>query len=136
MRQCPKCGREFEKENQKHSCGEPLKTIDSYIEAQPESVRPFLHKVRDTLCATLADSVDRISRKIPTYWKKRNIIRFAAIENHIGLYPGDKAVAHFADRLTEFSRSKGAIQFQYGKPMPPGLIAETAEWCYKNNEHH
>lgn len=136
MWQCPKCGREFEKENQKHSCGEPLKTIDSYIEAQPESVRPLLHQVRDTLRATLPDAEERISWRMPTYWKKHNIIHFAAFKNHIGLYPGDKAVAHFADRLTEFGTSKGAIQFQHGKPMPLGLIAEIAEWCYKNNEHH
>ena len=73
---------------------------------------------------------------MPTYWKKHNIIHFAAFKNHIGLYPGGKAVAHFTDRLTEFSRSEGAIQFPYGKPIPLGLIAETAEWCYKNNEHH
>nr|WP_201764209.1 DUF1801 domain-containing protein [Mesotoga prima] len=68
--------------------------------------------------------------------EKAQHIHFAAFKNHIGLYPGDKAVAHFADRLTEFSTSKGAIQFQYCKPIPLKLIAEIAEWCYKNNEHH
>jgi len=59
--------------------------------------------------------------------EKARIIHFAAFKNHIGLYPGDKAVARFAARLTEFSRSKGAIQFPFGKRIPLGLIAEIAE---------
>ncbi|CCU85373.1 conserved hypothetical protein [Mesotoga infera] len=83
--------------------------------------------MRDTLRATLADSEERISWRMPTHWKKRNIILFTAFKNHIGLYPGDKAVARFAARLTEFSRSKGAIQFPFGKRIPLGLIAEIAE---------
>jgi uncharacterized protein YdhG (YjbR/CyaY superfamily) len=45
-----------------------------------------------------------------TYWDKRNIIHFAAFKKHIELYPGEKAIEHFADRLTEYKTSKGAIQ--------------------------
>jgi len=136
MWQCPKCGREFEKENQKHSCGGPQKTIDDYIEAQPESLQPLLHQVRDALSAALPDAEERISWRMPTYWKKHNIIHFAAFKNHIGLYPGDKAVAHFADRLTQYKTSKGAIQFSYSKPLPMELIAGIAKWCYETGNHH
>lgn len=136
MWQCPKCGREFEKENQKHSCGGPQKTIDAYIEAQPESLQPLLHQVRDVLSAALPDAEERISWRMPTYWKKHNIIHFAAFKNHIGLYPGDKAVAHFADRLTQYKTSKGAIQFSYSKPLPLELIARIAKWCYETGNHH
>lgn len=35
---CPKCGREFARENQDHYCVKP-RTIDEYIEAQEETVR-------------------------------------------------------------------------------------------------
>ncbi|HHY81855.1 MAG TPA: hypothetical protein GX505_04145 [Clostridiales bacterium] len=135
MWQCPKCGREFNKENQRHTCGEPPKTIDEYIAAQSEHIQPILHQVRDTLRAALPEAEERISWSMPTYWKKHNIIHFAAAKNHLGLYPGDKAILHFADRLKEWKTSKGAVQFPYNKPMPLNLIAEIAKWCYETGNH-
>ena len=32
-------------------------------------------------------------KSMPTYWKGRNIIHFAASKKHLGIYPGDKATA-------------------------------------------
>ncbi len=135
MWQCPKCNKEFNNTNQDHFCGEPPKTIDTYIDAQPEEVRQLLYQVRDTLRATLPDAEERISWSMPTYWHKQNIIHFAAFKKHIGLYPGDKAVTHFSERLTEYKTSKGAIQFLFSKPLPLQLIAEIAKWSYDNVKH-
>ena len=136
MWKCQKCGQEFEKAYQAHTCGEPLKTIDSYITGQPDSVRPLLHQVRDAIRTVLPDAEERISWSMPTFWKKHNIIHFAAFKNHIGLYPGVEAMEHFADRLKEYKTSKGAVQFQYSKPIPLELIAEIAKWCYETGNHH
>lgn len=136
MWQCSKCGREFQKDNQDHFCGEPVKTIDEYIAAQPEEVKIYLNQVRDTLRTVLPDAQERISWRMPTYWNKRNIIHFAAFKKHIGLYPGDKAVEHFRECLTEYKTSKGAVQFPYSKPLPLSLIAEIAKWCCQTGNHH
>lgn len=136
MWECPKCKREFKKQDQDHFCGEPSKTIDVYIAAQREDVQPRLNDVRNTLRAVLPDAQERISWSMPTYWKKQNIIHFAAFKNHIGLYPGEKAMEHFADRLREYKTSKGAVQFPYSKPLPLELIAEIAKWCYETGNHH
>lgn len=129
MWQCPACGRNFQNTNQDHYCGEPPKTIDAYIEAQPEHVRPLLTLVRDTLRAALPDAQERISWRMPTYWNRRNIIHFASFKAHIGLYPGERAMVEFAGRLTEYRTSKGAIQLPFGKPLPLDLIAEIAKFC-------
>ena len=67
---------------------------------------------------------------MPTYWKGRNIIHFAASKNHLGIYPGEEAVAVFADELLEYSVSKGTIRVPYGKPLPTELIEKIARWCY------
>ncbi|HCX61337.1 MAG TPA: hypothetical protein DHU59_02740 [Clostridiales bacterium] len=136
MWQCPKCKREFKNTNQDHFCGEPPKTIDAYIDAQSEEVQPLLNQVRDTLRAVLPHAEERISWSMPTYWRKQNIIHFAAFKKHIGLYPGDKAVEHFKEKLTEYKTSKGAIQFPYSKSLPLTLIAEIAKWCYDTGNHH
>lgn len=135
MWQCPKCKKEFANVNQNHYCGEPPKTIDAYIEAQPENIRETMYKLRDTLRAALPDAEERISWSMPTYWKKHNIIHFAAHKKHIGLYPGDKAIEHFADRLKEYKTSKGAVQLPYDKPLPLDLIMDIAKWCYATGNH-
>lgn len=49
---------------------------------------------------------------------KNNIIHFAAYKNHIGLYPGDKAIEYFVEQLKEYKTSKGAVQSPYKKPIP------------------
>ena len=103
---------------------------------QPEDIQPLLNQVRDTLRNALPNAEERISWKMPTYWCKNNIIHFAAFKNHIGLYPGDKAVEHFSEKLTVYKTSKGAIQFPYNKPLPLQLITEIAKWCYDTGNHH
>lgn len=136
MWKCDKCGREFKNLNQNHFCDEVVNSIDAYIAEQSDDIQPLLHQVRDTLRAELPDAQERISWRMPTYWRKHSIIHFAAFKKHIGLYPGDKAMEHFADRLTEYKTSKGAVQFPYSKPLPLDLIAEIAQWCYQTNNHH
>ena len=111
-------------------------TIDEYIEAQPENIRSLLNQVRDTISAIVPDSVERISWSMPTYWDKHNIIHFAAFKNHLGIYPGDKAILHFAEKLKDYKFTKGAIQFKYNEPIPLDLIGEIAKWCYETGNHH
>lgn len=136
MWKCPDCNREFKNTNQQHFCGVPEKTVDSYIEAQALEIRPLLYQIRDTIRCALPDEVECISWGMPTYKKKYNIIHFAAHKKHIGLYPGDKAIEHFADRLSEFKKSKGAIQFPYDEPLPLELIADIAKWCNETGNYH
>ena len=68
---------------------------------------------------------------MPTFWKGRNIIHFAASKKHLGLYPGGEATTVFADKLVDFDVSKGTIRLSYSKPLPEELIADIAKWCYK-----
>ena len=131
MWQCPKCGREFKNQDQNHFCSEAPNTIDAYIEAQDKEIRPLLHQVRNTLRTALPGAEERISWKMPTYWSGHNIIHFAAFKKHIGVYPGEAAMVHFTNRLTEYKTSKGAIQLPYEKQLPLTLIAEIAKWLLK-----
>lgn len=129
MWKCPKCGRAFKNTNQDHYCGEAPKTIQEYIERQPEEIQPYLRQINKAIQSAIPMATEKISWSMPTYWKKHNLIQFAAFKKHIGLYPGPAAVEAFADRLTEYKTSKGAIQLPYNKPMPLELIGEIARWC-------
>ena len=98
---------------------------------------PLMREIRylDKLIDELAKGkpMEKISWSMPTYWRGRNLIQFAAFKRHIGLYPGPEVVAEFSGRLTEYKASKGAIQFPYSKPLPVELIREIANRCGENN---
>ena len=112
---CPKCGREFNRQNQGHYCVKP-QNIDEYIAAQDEKYQPRLREIREILQKALPDADERISWSMPTYWKGRNIIHFAASKKHLGVYPGDEATAAFAADLSEYDISKGTIRIPYDQP--------------------
>ena len=119
---CPKCGREFSRQNQDHYCVKP-QNIDEYIAAQDEKNQYRLREIREIIRTALPDAEERISWSMPTYWKGRNIIHFAASKKHLGIYPGDKATAAFAEELSEYDVSKGTIRIPYndgGKAKPEG----------------
>ena len=128
---CPKCGREFARENQDHYCVKP-RTIDEYIEAQEETVRPRLHEIRAVIRGAIPEAEETISWSMPTYRKGRNIIHFAAARKHVGLYPGEEAVAWFAEELAGYEVSKGTIWLPYDRPLPADLIRRIAGWCFEN----
>lgn len=109
-------------------------TIQEYISKQDADIRPRLMAVYETIRTVLPDAEERISWSMPTFWKGRNIIHFAAAKNHIGLYPGPEVVEMFADRLSEYKTSKGAIQFPNNKELPLELIAEIALRSYMKNK--
>lgn len=111
-------------------------TIDEYIAVQPEAIRPILQAVRAAIREALPDAREKISWRMPTFFRKTDIIHFAAFKNHLGIYPGDEGVRHFSDRILEYKSSKGAIQFPYNQPVPFRLIAEIAKWCDETGNHH
>lgn len=126
---CPKCGRSFRNVNQNHYCGNAPETIEEYIREQPEQVQPPLRQLQETIQGAIPEAREKISWSMPTFWKGRNLIQFAASRKHIGLYPGAEAVEAFADRLTEYQTSKGTIRLPIDRPLPLELVAEIARWC-------
>ena len=127
---CPKCGREFKRAEQQHFCGRPG-TVDEYIAAQEESVRPKLLELRALLRTAIPEAEERISWSMPTFWKGQNLIHFAAAKKHIGLYPGGEATTAFAPELAAFDVSKGTIRLPYDRKLPAELITRIAQWCYQ-----
>ena len=132
---CPNCGRTFKNENQQHYCGEKPKTIDEYISRQSGEQQEYLRKVRDAIHQAIPEAQERISWSMPTYWKKHNIIHFAANKNHIGLYAGTEAVVEFEEELKPYKTSKGSIHIPYKEPLPLELIGRIAAWCYETGNH-
>lgn len=125
----PKCVRTFRRTEQSHYCGKAPQTIEEYIREQPEAAQPILRQLQETIRTAIPEAKEKISWSMPTFWGGRNLIQFAASQNHIGLYPGPEAAAYFADRLASFPTSKGTIRLPLNQPLPLELIAEIARWC-------
>lgn len=128
---CPKCNRTFKKVNQGHYCLKP-NTVDEYILNQNKDKQASLYYLRNILQKALPDTIETMSWSMPTYYKDRNIIHFAASKNHIGLYPGEKAVEHFKNQLSDYQIHKGTIKIPYDH-IDQQLITNIALWCLENN---
>ncbi len=133
MWQCPKCGREFKNIEQDHFCVKS-NSIEEYIDAQSEDVRPLLQSIRETIRAAAPEAIEKISWQMPTFWQGENLIHFAAFKKHIGLYPGGEATSEFKERLAGYKTSKGAIQLPLGKPIDYELINDIVRWRIKKAE--
>jgi uncharacterized protein YdhG (YjbR/CyaY superfamily) len=127
---CPKCGREFSRQEQQHYCGKP-QTIDEYIEAQDEAVQPMLREMRAVIRSAIPEAQERLSWSMPTFWRGRNILHFAASKKHLGLYPGGEATTVFADALKDYDVSKGTVRIPWDRALPVELVQRIARWCYE-----
>ena len=127
---CPNCGREFKKTNQDHYCGKAPASIDEYISRQEKELQPVLVCLKDTIHNAIPEAEETIAWGMPTWKKKGNIIHFAVSKNHIGIYVGQEAVAHFGERLNGFEIYKGAIRLKRNREIPCALISDIAKWSF------
>lgn len=99
-------------------------TIDEYIAQFPGDMQLTLQRVRQTIRNAAPLAQEKISWQMPTFWQKENLVHFAVHKNHIGFYPGADGISAFADKLSAYKTSKGAVQFPLSKPIPYDLIDE------------
>ena len=103
-------------------------SIDEYIAAQPEDIKPILNKIRQTIRKAAPKAIEKISWGMPTFWQNKNIIHFAVFKKHIGIYPGNISHTPFEKKLSGYRTTKGAIQFPLNKPIDYNLIAEITKF--------
>jgi uncharacterized protein YdhG (YjbR/CyaY superfamily) len=103
-------------------------SVDEYIAAQREDLRPVLEQVRAAIRKGAPDCVEVISYQMPAYKAAGGVvIFFAGWKDHFSLYPfADDAVAPFAEELAGYARSKGGIRFPLSQKPPLKLIEKLA----------
>jgi uncharacterized protein YdhG (YjbR/CyaY superfamily) len=106
-----------------------FKSVDQYIRAQPEGVRPILQRVRGAIRKAVPAAAEVISYQIPAYkLPEGTVIYFAGWKEHYSLYPATApVVAAFKNALAPYRLSKGTIRFPLSEPVPVKLIAGIAK---------
>lgn len=102
--------------------------ITDYISRYPQNIRTILTKTRMTIQAAAPESKEKISYQMPTFYLQENLVHFAAAKQHLGFYPTPSAITKFADELTPYKTSKGAVQFPYNKDIPYELITKMVKF--------
>lgn len=108
-----------------------FKTIDDYIDAQPEASKPVLHRLRSVIRKAIPAAEEVISYGIPAYkLHGRVMLYFAGWKEHYSLYPaGDRLVAAtFENELARYEIAKGTIRFPLSEPIPAKLIERIAKF--------
>ena len=115
------------------STKQKFQTIDEYIKTFPKDIQKILESVRQAIKNTAPEADETINYQIPTFKLNGNLVHFAAFKNHIGFYPGSKAIEIYSKDLKEYKTSKGAIQFPIDKPLPLKLITKIVNYRVKIN---
>jgi uncharacterized protein YdhG (YjbR/CyaY superfamily) len=111
-----------------------LNTLDSYIGAYPAAIQTILKILRDTIrkAAPLAD--EAMSYGIPAFrLNNKNLVHFAAFENHIGFYPTPSGIETFKKELSKYKGAKGSVQFPIDSPIPYDLVRKIVVFRVKEN---
>ncbi|MBU6168145.1 MAG: DUF1801 domain-containing protein [Bacteroidetes bacterium] len=104
------------------------KNIADYIsEFDPES-QHLLIQMWETIAQAAPEAGEDIKYAMPTFILKGNLVHFASFKNHIGFYPGPKAIQFFSEELANFKTSKGAIQFPKNQPLPLSLVTKIVQF--------
>lgn len=108
--------------------------VPAYIALFPPATRKLLRQLRSLIQKSVPGAEEKISYGMPGYKHFGMFAYFAGYKNHVGFYPGPRAIEAFQSRLARYKTSKGTVQFPLDKPLPQGLLRDMLRWMRTRNE--
>lgn len=108
--------------------------VPVYIASFPPATRKLLRQLRSLIQKSVPGAEEKISYGMPGYKHFGMFAYFAGYKNHVGFYPGPRAIEAFQSRLARYKTSKGTVQFPLDKPLPLGLLRDMLRWMRTRNE--
>ncbi|MFZ2594114.1 MAG: DUF1801 domain-containing protein [Minisyncoccia bacterium] len=110
-------------------------TVDAYIRSYPKEIQSVLNEMRALVHASAPHAEECIGYGIPSYkLHGRYLVHFGAFKKHLGFFPASSGVSEFRDLLTQYTCSKGTIQFPYTTKLPRGLIQKIVKFRIAENK--
>jgi uncharacterized protein YdhG (YjbR/CyaY superfamily) len=105
------------------------KSVDEYIAAQPEAVRPKLEQVRAAIQQAVPEAVEGIGYGMPGYkLRGKPMLYFAGFKEHYSLFAASGTFfATLEGELRGYELRKGTVHFPLTKPVPVTLISRIAK---------
>jgi uncharacterized protein YdhG (YjbR/CyaY superfamily) len=105
------------------------KSVDEYIAAQSEVLRPKLEQVRATIRRAVPEAVEGIGYRMPGYkLHGKPMLYFAGFKEHYSPFAASGTFfAALEDELRGYELRKGTVQFPLTKPVPVKLIDRIAK---------
>src|SRR5579859_170408 len=105
------------------------KSVDEYIAAQPEAMRPKLDQVRATIRKAVPEAVEGIGYRMPGYkLHGKPMLYFAGFKGHYSLFAASGSFfATLEKELKGYELRKGTVHFPRTKPVPVKLIGRIAK---------
>ncbi len=118
----------------------PTKSVDDYLKTVPEDMRVALQKLRNIIKATIPETTEVISYRIPIFkYQGRPLVGFGAIENHCSFYVMSSSMIPKLARardaeLKGYDVSGATIHFTPDKPLPAALVRKLVKERIAENE--
>ena len=109
--------------------------IGRYIAQFPREVQEKLRTLQSAIREVVPDATEKISYGIPTFYKGKNIVHYAAFRNHIGFYALPSTNGVFADELAGYKTGKGSVQFPLDEDLPVELIKKLVQYRIRELEN-
>jgi len=104
-------------------------TVDEYIDAQPEALRPKLERVRAAIRRAVPEAQETIGYGMPGYkLQGEPLLYFAGFKQHYSLFAASGTFfASLEKELKGYEQRKGTVHFPLDKPVPVQLISRIAK---------
>ena len=104
-------------------------SVEEYIDAQPEAVRPKLEQVRAAIRKAVPEAVEGIAYRMPGYkLNGKPLLYFAAFKEHYSLFAASGTfLQSLEEELRGYELRKGTVHFPLTKPVPVKLISRIAK---------
>lgn len=102
-------------------------TVEAYLADVPGKERAVLKKIRAAVKSVAPEAGEKISYGMPAFTYHGNLLYYAAMKDHLSLFPGSKSVVKkFARELKPFDAKEGTIRFTVDTPLPITLVKKIA----------
>jgi uncharacterized protein YdhG (YjbR/CyaY superfamily) len=109
-------------------------TINEYIAQFSPEIQAKLKEIQAVIKAAAPEASEKISYQMPTFYLQGNLVHFAAYKHHIGFYPNPGGIEQFAQELSRYETSKGAIRFPINEPIPLDLVRRITAFRVQQNQ--
>lgn len=100
-----------------------------YLNSHPKENHDLILQLHNFILDYCPDCSFTLDHFIPTYsYNAKIVLRFHVYKNHIGLFPGERAINYIHPRLSSYRTSKKAIQIPRARYFPFELVEEIIDF--------